>query len=82
MVHLVSLPPSTRPARRPAPQAPRPHPRIHHIDVGLGKRHAAPAPHAGAPLKAEGRQRHPARIGIPAMGHGKGQDVVSHSELR
>jgi hypothetical protein len=29
-------------------------------------------------LKADGRQRHPARIWITAMGHGKGQDVVTN----
>jgi hypothetical protein len=78
MVQLFSSLALARPSRRPAPQAPRPCLRLHCIGVGIGERHAAPAPHASIPLKADGRQRHPARNWVTAMREGKGNDVVSH----
>jgi hypothetical protein len=72
------LPMSARPSLRPAPQALHPRPRFHRIDVGIREHDATPAPHASLPLEANSGQRHAARIGITAVGQGKGQNVVCH----
>lgn len=58
----------------------RPALRIHLIDLRIREDDPAASPLTPAPLEADGRQRHPARIRIAAMREGKGKDVVSHQQ--
>jgi hypothetical protein len=82
MVRLVSLLPCARAPRGPAPQAVRLAPWIQLINVRIREDGPAASPHVALPAEADGRQRHPARVRIPAVGQGKGKNVVSHQPQR